>query len=270
MIVLLFVHLFVGSDMEEGAFTAILGKSIQMHPGFKVAHVPPQLLCSWAMFEENAADEAMHSWCLQYRTSLLDSASYIAFHWGQGHYCSLVLCLDVWRAGPSNGVSASSASGAAAAAAAAAAGAASASSPSSKRRKTARNKKAQMELSLLDTAVPFLHLDTLASHCQLSVVGTLLSICRVFNRLCGTTWPEEASYWTSSQVHLCGPPAQKDEWSCGYHLLRAWSHNFHAKVESWTPAKLTQICAPMAETPLQQFVQEIAAEYKDSEVSIWH
>jgi hypothetical protein len=63
-----------GSDMEEGAFTAILGKSIQMHPGFKVAHVPSQLLCSWAMLEENAADEAMHSWCLQYRTSLLDSA----------------------------------------------------------------------------------------------------------------------------------------------------------------------------------------------------
>jgi hypothetical protein len=75
--------------MEECAYPSILRKYLQKHPGFKVAHVPPQLLCTWAMVAENegakSADDAMYNWCVELRSSLLDSISYVVFHWGHGH-----------------------------------------------------------------------------------------------------------------------------------------------------------------------------------------
>ena len=88
--------------MEEAAFTSILRSLIQRSPGLPVVHVLPQMLCSWAMLDEQegceSADAAMYSWCDEHREALL-SATYIAFHWGQGHYCSLVLHLNEWRGG---------------------------------------------------------------------------------------------------------------------------------------------------------------------------
>lgn len=257
----------MGSDMEEVAFTSILCRQIERTPGLPLVHVPPQLLCSWAMLAEHdrdeSADAAMRNWCEEHHQALL-SATYIAFHWGQGHYCSLVLNLDVWRRGPPL----------AAEAAATVSAAPSLLTPRANHRKqqTDQDTAQTAAYARTDSAVPFLHLDTLASGCQFidatdsSRAPMLLRICRVFNGLYGTTWPTNTTYWIP-HVHACGPPKQQDAWSCGYRLLRAWALIFAAG-GPLTPLRLDEACAPMTALPMMKLVQETSAQYADeSQVS---
>lgn len=221
----------MGSNMEEAAFTHILQRHIQLSPGLPLVHVPPQLLCSWAMMEGSSADVAMQSWCEEHRQVLLD-ATYIAFHWTEGHYCSLVLNLDVWRCGPSPNLPAVP--------------------------------------SAHEPTVPFLHLDTLPAGCRVFDVidpSLLLRICRVFNFLCGTTWPTDAASW-AAHLPVCGPPPQQDDWSCGYRLLRAWELIMKAG-EPFTAPRCNHACTPMAALPLMQLVQDTSAQYtNESEVRL--
>jgi ubiquitin-conjugating enzyme E2 A len=280
--------LCVGSDMEEAAFTSILCKQVKATPDWPMVHVPPQLLCGWTIVAQQEgngqADAAMRIWCEEHRQILL-GASCIAFHWGHGHYCSLVLRLDVWRRDPfSTAQSMDSAIHVAASSsdrdAAAASTVSSPPSTSSKKRKLRGDQNAVPDARspLDDAAVPFLHLDTLASACRfvddstddthVASTSMLLRICRTFNALCGTHWPVDAAYWTACRVPTSGPPPQQDEWSCGYHLLRAWTLLFAAGVSDLTPQHLTETCASMATIPIARLVQETDEQYEEeNEVS---
>lgn len=254
----------LGSDMEEEAFTTILRSLVQRCAGLPLVHVPPQLLSTWAMLAEregsDSADAAMRHWCEEHRDALL-GATYVAFHWSQGHYCSLVLNMDTWRNGPPSGDTAATTSAEAA------------SSPSPKKRaRTARARAGSDAYSCATTPVPFLHLDTLHAACH--VLGgesegssTLLRICRVFNGLCATAWPADEPSCVH-HAHLCGPPPQQDEWSCGFHLLRAWALLFKAG-EPYTPLRLTEVCAAMAAVPIAQLVEETRALYVEEEQVRW-
>jgi hypothetical protein len=280
--------LCVGSDMEEAAFTSILCKQVKAIPNWPMVHVPPQLLCGWAIVAQQEgpeqADAAMRSWCEEHRQILL-GASYVAFHWGHGHYCSLVLRLDEWRRDPfSTALSMDSAingaiNGAASSSdrdTAAASTVPSLSYTSSKKRKLRGDHNAVPDARspLDDAAMPFLHLDTLASACRFvddstdgahdsASTSMLLRICRTSNALCGTHWPVDTAYWT---VCTSGPPPQQDEWSCGYHLLRAWTLLFAAGVSDLTPQHLTETCASMATIPIARLVQETYAQYEEEKV----
>jgi len=76
-----------------------------------------------------------------------------------------------------------------------------------------------------------------------------------------------ADYW-SPHVHACGPPPQQDEWSCGYHLLRAWSLVFHARC-SFTSQHLNEACAEMKKLTLAQLVQDACNQYKEDAVRLF-
>ena len=52
------------------------------------------------------------------------------------------------------------------------------------------------------------------------------------------------------------------------HLLRAWSWILAAEQDTWIPLQLTRICAGMADLSLPQLVQEIRADFTDSEVCV--
>jgi hypothetical protein len=218
----------MGTSMEEAAFTSILQRHIQHSPSLSLVHVPPQLLCSWAMLAErkgggtSRADTAMLAWCQEHQQVLL-GAAYVAFHWGK-----------VWRCGPSSLRVVSPAS------------------------------------ALSQHEVPFLHLDTLPASCRMFDAADprsmLLRICRVFNLLCNTTWSIDAAFW-AAHIHVCGPPQQQDDWSCGYRLLRAWKLILQAG-QPLTPSRCRDACASMAALPLGQLAQDTNAQYTDeNEVS---
>lgn len=125
------------STMESGAFKHMLRALVRRTPLLSVVHVPPELLAAWWYSAQQpeqrpkrrklreggggnssktvggntegdrARDEPMHAWFEEHRATLL-SATYVAFHWAQDHYCSLVLNLDVWRKGPPVAAAASS------------------------------------------------------------------------------------------------------------------------------------------------------------------
>lgn len=88
----------------------------------------------------------------------------------------------------------------------------------------------------------------------------LARVCRIFNSLCGTAWPDDL---VSAGTHLCGPPQQPedDEWSCGFRLLRAWSL-ICGSLLPWTPLGLSEACAPMAFESAEQLVQGVRAQYR--------
>lgn len=256
--------------MEEGAFTAVLRTLLQEYPNLAVAHVPPQLLITWQHLAERegdpAADAAMLAWC-ESTGDKLRSVSYVALHWVDVHCCSLVLDVQTWRRGPA---SVAVLPAAAAATAATTTASKPAASPA-RRRKRTTPVRTEPTYSSSPHRVPLLHFDTMPDACGFAsheddqraaqpASCMLLRVCRVFNRLYGTAWPESAVP-VEALVHLCGPRQQQDVWSCGFHLLRAWELLF-ATAMPWTPQRVQETCAAMAELPVQQIVQDVRARYQ--------
>ena len=260
----------VGSTMEEAAFTAVLRALVQGHPNLAVAHVPPQLLITWQHLAEResdrAADAAMLAWC-ESTGDKLRTASYVALHWVDVHYCSLVLDVQTWRRGPAS-----------AAAAAAATTAVPRPAVSLSRRRKRTPVRTEPTYSSSPHRVPLLHFDTMPDACGFasheenddqraaqSASSTLLRVCRVFNRLYGTAWAERAAS-AQELVHLCGPRQQQDDWSCGFHLLRTWELLF-ATALPWTPQRVSETCVAMTGLPVQQLVQDMRARYQVANAS---
>ncbi len=93
----------VGSAMDEFAFSLVLRHLVSIAPGLPILHVPPQLSAVWDMSESDAPAAnrvcPMTQWFSQSRAQLL-RARYLALHWSSEHFCSLIVDLQVWRAGP--------------------------------------------------------------------------------------------------------------------------------------------------------------------------
>lgn len=255
--------LSVGSLLEEAAFTSILRILVRRHPNLPVAHIPPQLLVTWQRVaehqDEDAAEAAMLAWCEQ-SADKIRTASYLVLHWVDGHYCSLVLDVEVWRRGPGAAVLQSAAT-------AIAASTSSGVQPSSRRKR--KVPAVEWTLSTSQERVPFLHLDTLPDACGFAEQATrdtmLMRVCRVFNRFYNTAWPAAIAS-LPQLVHLCGPPQQKDGWSCGYHLLWAWSRLLQTGLP-WIPQRITEACAPMTMLSVEQLVQDARAQHQATSAS---
>jgi hypothetical protein len=78
-----------------------------------------------------------------------------------------------------------------------------------------------------------------------------------------------------SYVHLAGPPAQADVWSCGYHLLYGWSLLFAAlgmsegsSKEQLTPSRATALCAAMQDKTVEQLVQFTLGEFDAASAAV--
>jgi hypothetical protein len=102
-------------------------------------------------------------------------------------------------------------------------------------------------------------------HFLLEHSAFLTSVCRTFNTLFGTEWPVDAAS-LRSHVHLAGPSLQEDEWSCGYHLLFAWSLLLksllgEAASTMLTPSRVTAVCAAMEDTSAVQLVEFTSDRY---------
>lgn len=92
---------------------------------------------------------------------------------------------------------------------------------------------------------------------------------RVFNRLCGSAWSDDAAATSAHLGQLCGPAQQPEEgeWSCGYRLLHAWSlwYVYTAADPShlpWTPQHFTHLCAAADAMTNEQLVHSIRARYR--------
>lgn len=265
----------IGSLMEEAAFSRLLQQLVQQHP-LPIVHMPPLLLSTWT--REATADALMLAWCQERRGALL-AAKYVVFHWSDGHYCSLVLNVDVWRSGP-RVVDRSEANGHSESAQHSYSSSSPLSSffsaPSSATRAQKKRKTLAADLlySESDAALPILHLDTMACACQFqddtAATSMLARVCRVWNRLCGTAWPESPS--VEHLRHLCGPAQQPDDddWSCGYRLLQAWrliygdmATRMKQGEAALTPRRINEACFSLAadSVRIEQLVQDMRAQF---------
>jgi len=259
----------VGSTMDEMVFSVALRHLIRGAPGLSMLHVPPQLSVAWHMGAGSpTSSDPMVEWLKEHRAQLL-GVRYLVVHWCSEHFCSILIDLHVWRAGPHVRPSAAapvetqqqqhveSRSCAATLAALAPASRSSSSLPSlpyvaaseenqqelgevtvaamgrgKRRRQVSRALQAAQQdpRSMCDAPVPLLHLDSLPSACffMADKRALLRRLCIALNTLCGTAWPVRLQRDLDALVHLCGPVEQLDEWSCGYRLLCAWDHLFHA------------------------------------------
>lgn len=272
----------VGSAMDEFAFSLALRHLVSKAPGLPVMHVPPQLSVVWQMNAppvpapgSSAAAAAgarsqlapchMADWFREHRAQLLD-ARYLALHWCSGHFCSIIVDLQVWRTGPLGGLDSASAADVAPAPASSEAAIAhpprlsSSSSPPMTEKRTRRPSRALQAAqedtrSTSRTLVPLLHLDTLPSACGFTADkrALLRRICVELNSLFGTAWPVRLQRDLDARLHLCGPEEQPDGWSCGYRLLHAWERIFRSMrsppaaaspmpVWSLTPVVLNDLC----------------------------
>ncbi len=265
-----------GSEMDEFAFTPALRQLILSSPGIPILHVPSQLCAMWKHYphladvEVTTASSAtascaaaaaaapsplttdaatMGAWLQAHRAPVMASR-YLAFHWSSGHFCSLVVDLQVWRAGPSGQPSpASRVKETTVLIETAAAAVSVVDSPPTKRaRRASRSQREaqQDERSTCETSVPLLHMDTLPDACAFldDRADFLRSLCVELNHFFGTSWPVRLLRDLRTQVHLCGPSMQTDGWSCGYRLLDAWASVFAAMRESpaLSPARVNDIC----------------------------
>ncbi len=300
--------------MDEFAFTPALLQLLRTAtPTLPIVHVPSQLCATWKLYPHLgaaapttsspssaaaaatvAAPSPMRVWFQTHRAQLL-AARYLAFHWSCGHFCSILVDLDMWRAGP-HGTSVSTAAPAAAAADATppaptiapsvgmqsdpSSTTAALSSPSSTPTRSRKSSRARREAqqdsrSTSRVAVPMFHLDSLPDSCGfLSDRTTLLrSLCVELNELCGTEWPVRLSRDLHAHLHLCGPTAQTDTWSCGYRLLHAWAGMLAAVGHSstiLTPESVNVICDPAEEqAALQQMVDRALALYDAAGDTDW-
>jgi ubiquitin-protein ligase len=283
------------SLMEEAAFSRLLQQMVQQHAltPLPIVHMPLLLLSTWAR-EATAGGALMLAWCQERRDALL-GAKYVVFHWSDGHYCSLVLNVDVWRRGPRVVVASSEANGHAASSESteAAQHASSSSSSSSsftapssatrarKKRKTIAAVPFDSLYSDSDVALPILHLDTMACACQFQddtadtpASSMLARICHVWNRLCDTAWPESPSTAVEHLRHLCGPAQQPDDddWSCSYRLLQAWRLIYDDMATrtttgdpeaALTPRRINEACSSLAadSVRIEQLVQDMRTQF---------
>jgi hypothetical protein len=266
--------------MDEFAFTPALLQLIHASPALPIVHVPSQLCAMWKHYPyladaatsavssataasggaAPAAQSSMGAWLQTYRAHL-QTGRFLAFHWSSGHFCSLLVDLQVWRAGPAGQSSAASDSseprgspsggvaGLADVAAAAAHEDSTTMGPALKRARRASRaqREAQQDFrSNCGTPVPLLHLDTLPDGCAFLAdqAAFLRELCVELNQVFGTAWPIRQRRDLSAHVHLCGPSMQTDTWSCGYRLLHAWSSVFAAMQQSHdlSPARINTIC----------------------------
>jgi hypothetical protein len=239
----------VDSSLEEQAYTAILGQLVDEHPGLQMVHLSPQQVFGWSA-GAGGDEEEMLRWC-RANKARLQSNKYVVFHWGQDHYCSLIMNLEMWQAGFHGLVDAEAETEKAAAL------------PSKRSRRTPGRIAVEDDsvYSSSVNSVPFIHLDTLPASCHflLEHSAFLISVCRTFNTLFGTEWPVDPAS-LRSHVHLAGPSLQEDEWSCGYHLLYAWSLLFPSLRDAaapviLTPSRVTAVCAAMADRSAAQLVE---------------
>ena len=281
----------VGSLMEEAAFWRLLQHRVQHAPApLPIVHMPPLLLSAWAREAAVDATALMLSWCQERRDALL-AAKYVVFHWSDGHYCSLVLNVDVWRRGPEAAAGADAHGHTANPGPAAAVHSSSSSSPTPpsavrarKKRKTIAVISSDLLYSESDDPLPILHLDTLAGACGFQdasegapASSMLARICSVWNRLCDTAWPESPSTAVQHLRHLCGPAQQPDDddWSCGYRLLEAWNRLYAdmatrsgtaagaEAAPSLTPHRFNQACTPLSADSvcIERLVQDLRAQF---------
>ena len=229
-------------------------------------------------------ESSLGAW-LQSHRAQLQSARYLAFHWSCGHFCSVLVDLDVWRAGPMDKpaavsgdaqFNASAARGVAVLAEAAAAAGLSSPAESTactpappakrQRRSTSRaQREAQHDArSCCELPVPLLHLDTLPDACGFLAdrAALLRSVCVELNKLFDTQWPVRSMQQLRSHVYLCGPSMQTDTWSCGYRLLHGWAAVLAVMREtsSVTPYLLNRVCnLAEQQTSLQQMIDQAIA-----------
>jgi hypothetical protein len=238
-----------------------------------------------------AAGSSLGAW-LQSRRAQLQTTRYLAFHWSCGHFCSVLVDLDVWRARPMGKAAAAAAARphtdtthgiaalvkAVAVAAAAAAHASPTESaqgatslPAKRRRQSSRAlPEAQQDArSRCQLPVPLLHLDTLPSACGFLAdrAELLRCLCVALNKLFDTQWPVRPMQQLRAHLHLCGPPMQTDTWSCGYRLLCGWAALLAVmrQTRSISPDGVSRACDDAEQqTSLSQMVEQARALYDDA------
>jgi hypothetical protein len=237
----------VGSAMDEFAFSPTLRHFIAHAPGVPMLHVPPQLVVAWHQASSSQAGSAcpMAEWLRAHLARLLET-HYLVLHWSDVHFCSIIVDMHVWRAGPGGG--------AAAAAAPSGASGSSLSTEATGGSKRKRRASSVLRVATKDTrstvhaAVPLLHLDTFPSACRFTAdkYTLLRRICTELNSLCGTAWPVHRQCDLQAHLHLCGPQQQPDDWSCGYRLLHAWKRILDRAQSSSPPlypSTLNDVCS---------------------------